>query len=218
MLVLIALGSRLAPQSLITSSPSQTAGQATPGSVLPAADPPGLDWHPVDARSFGDGSQLMPNIFAALGTVLVVAVAMILILAVIRAARILADRERAEDPGEIVIAPRVRVADVESILDEARTQMQVDANTNRVVVWCWESMEKLATDAGVPRGPAETASEYVLGMLSAFDLPAAPARHLSQLYAQALFSGERMPRRSTDEAIAALQSLQQSLVDKDVSA
>lgn len=207
--VVLAGASAFAPPAFVTSIPSND-----PGASLPPASPvtqPPQTLPPVfDAPDSGAGADLTGGL-TMVGTVVAVAVAVLLILAALRAARALAARTASEPLDDVAHARTVEVAELQDVLRRAREHIMLDDDANRAVILCWESLEALGARAGVARGDSQTAAEYVVGILSEFDVPSAAAVRLSQLYARALFSSEHLPPEAVVEARRCLEQLDAAL-------
>lgn len=79
------------------------------------------------------------------------------------------------------------------------------------VVATWLALESSLERAGMPRTPAETATEYVDRALQTLDLDRAMTTGLASLYREARFSDHSMTEQQRSGAVAALRSLRDDL-------
>lgn len=203
--VLVALGSTLSPLQLISAGPPPV--DAPPPTLPPGTIPTGEPAYglpdlpqPADRLDLGWLLQIVV-------TLVIVAALLALVLVVVRAARALAGRRTPEPIDDVVDAPTVDARALQDVLRAAREQIDLDGDAERAVIRCWEALESLGAHAGVPRTENQTATDYVVGMLAAFDLPRDAAERLARLYARALFSPDRLDARDVEEARADLARL-----------
>lgn len=208
-MTLVALGSALSSPQLIDGAPRGSGPRPTV-TVAPIA-PSGVATlavpdlpQPAERMDLGWVAHLV-------GTIVIVAVALALILAVVRAAAALAGRRTPDPIEEIVEDAAVDRSDVREVLRMAREQIDLDGDAERAVIRCWEALEALGARAGLARAESQTATDYVVSMLAAVDLPRRAAERLAALYARALFSSARLGPEDVAEARADLVLLEGAL-------
>lgn len=79
------------------------------------------------------------------------------------------------------------------------------------IVECWERLERLGTDVGVPRHRSETTTEYVVRLLDLAGADANAVLALAALFREARFSRHPITSEGVESARAALQSIRVSL-------
>jgi hypothetical protein len=123
---------------------------------------------------------------------------------------------------------RAPVDDFE-VLPDVAGAMSADAADQRAalrrgaprnaIVECWLRLEAVVADAGLPRDPADTSTEFTSRVLSAYTVDRGALLDLSGLYREARFSTHEMGEAQRDVAIAALDALHAGLyADGGVSA
>ncbi len=73
------------------------------------------------------------------------------------------------------------------------------------IVACWVLLEETAAKVGIPRRPAETATELVVRFLHTLDVDPRPVATLAKLYHEARFSTHELPvdaRTRAEQALA----------------
>lgn len=205
----LAFASALTPPALITSIPTGVpprlrTERAAPTMIAPTFGPP-------PTRPPSADSPIIGTLLTVVGAIVAVLAVIALVLLVIRVTRTLAASPASAPIGETVSTEEVDVRELQDVLRRAREQIELAEDANRAVVRCWESLEALGARAGIARGTSETASEYVVGILSAFEVPSAPVMRLSQLYARALFSAERLSPASVAQARSDLDEVSEAL-------
>lgn len=207
--VLIAVVSGSPAPALITAVPTGAPPVDVEVTPLGPESVPTMGALP-ELRGVGD-IAVAGNVLNILGVILAIAVALMLILVALRVAHQLSSRESVEPIGAVVVRTAVDADELQHVLRRAREQIDLDADANRAVIRCWEALEALGAEAGVVRDESQTATEYVLGILQAFDVPAEAATRLSALYGRALFSAERLPDVAIANARDALTQLERAL-------
>ncbi len=208
--VLLAVASALHPPALITAVPTgapprESTATPPPPEPLPSMGPlPGAEAATADTTVIG-------NVLSVLGIVVVVVAVIAVVLLAVRVAQRLAARADVAPIGPIEVVATVDPEALHAVLRRTREQIELDADANRAVIRCWEALEAVGAEAGLPRGESQTATEYVLGMLAASDAPEPPAVRLAELYGRALFSAERLPAAAVDDARSALALLEAAL-------
>lgn len=207
--VAVAFASALTPPALITSIP--TAELREIARPVVTESPGAAEMGPLPTLPPPSSGVDLSAVMNVLGALLAVAVGVIVILLAVRVARAVASRHAPPDIGDAVHESAVDADEVRDVLRRAREQIALDEDANRAVIRCWESLEALGAAAGAPRRESETAAEYVLGILTAFAVPAEAATRLSALYTRALFSADRLPPTAAAEAQADLARLEAAL-------
>jgi hypothetical protein len=100
---------------------------------------------------------------------------------------------------------------VAETIDDVRRE----PDARRAVIGAYVRMERLLTRLGSPRRPSSTPFEYLSQALSTVDVPAGPARTLTELYEVARFSRRNVDAATKARAIDALLAVQRSLVGAD---
>ena len=79
------------------------------------------------------------------------------------------------------------------------------------IVACWVLLEEAASEAGVSRLPAETATEFVVRFLHTLDVDPRPVAELAGLYHEARFSTHPLAADARSRAEAALDGIHADL-------
>ena len=79
------------------------------------------------------------------------------------------------------------------------------------IVACWVLLEETAAEVGVPRLPAETATELVVRFLHTLDVDPRPVATLAKLYHEARFSTHELPADARTRAEQALADIHADL-------
>jgi hypothetical protein len=79
------------------------------------------------------------------------------------------------------------------------------------IVRCWLRLEEVIAQAGLPRDPAETSSEFTVRVLHALDLDPRAIGGLARLYREARFSEHPMDESARSAAQAMLAQLHADL-------
>jgi len=85
------------------------------------------------------------------------------------------------------------------------------ADIRNGVVACWVLLEEAAAEAGFPRLPSDTPTEFVVHVLHSLDVDPRPVAELAGLYHEARFSSHRMSADSRARAEAALAGIHAGL-------
>jgi len=205
----LAFASALTPPALITSVPTDVPNRLQEQALAPTALAPTLA--PLPTQPPGAGSPVFATVLAVVGTIVAVLAVAALVLLVIRVLHAMSTTAAPAPIGETVAAEEVDVRELQEAVRRAREQIELAEDANRAVVRCWESLEELGARAGIARGASETAAEYVVGFLAALDVPSEPVGRLSQLYARALFSAERLSPASVVQARSDLDEIDAAL-------
>jgi len=129
-------------------------------------------------------------------------------------------RENPEDQPEIdlEVTADARAARETLARDRERHEAALaGADIRNGIVACWVLLEQAAADAGFPRRPSETPTEFVVHVLHALDVDPRPVAELAGLYHEARFSSHRMSAGSRARAEAALAGIHAGLSAAGVS-
>jgi hypothetical protein len=94
---------------------------------------------------------------------------------------------------------------------ERHEEALAEADIRNGIVACWVLLEEAAADAGFPRRPSETPTEFVVHVLHALDVDPRPVAELAGLYHEARFSSHRLSDGSRARAEAALAGIHSGL-------
>lgn len=104
--------------------------------------------------------------------------------------------------------PVIAGENVSHHLDRAAAALAGPADSSNAVLHCWVELEQATSQAGVPRLPHQTTSEYTAHVLAAFDAPPDRVRQLQRLYLRVRFAADGgTPHISAAELTGAQQSL-----------
>lgn len=206
----VALGAAAGPGTILTGHGHASHHQAVHHPVAPASIQP-TPHHP-QATSGSEGGVHLPDWLAQALWVLLLVGVVLLVLAVIRAVRRYVREDKpAEDPlAELDFDP---LADPEWIARQltagAADQQAVllEGPPRNAVVACWERFEELLTEAGVPRQPWETSTEFTVRVLAAVDAEPDGVRRFAALYREARFSDHLIGEEHRSVALTELASI-----------
>lgn len=123
-------------------------------------------------------------------------------------------RDEPEDEPEVELDA---IADAEAAREalsrdrERHEEALAVADIRNGIVACWVLLEEAAADAGFPRRPSETPTEFVVHVLHALDVDPRPVAELAGLYHEARFSSHRLNDGSRARAEAALAGIHAGL-------
>jgi hypothetical protein len=123
-------------------------------------------------------------------------------------------RDDTEDQPELDLE---LTADVEAAREalardrERHREALAEADVRNGIVACWVLLEEAAADAGFPRRPSETPTEFVVHVLHSLDVDPRPVAALATLYHEARFSSHRLSPGSRERAEAALDGIHAGL-------
>ena len=102
--------------------------------------------------------------------------------------------------------------------DDAARQLAAleEGDARNGVVRCWLRLEEVIADAGLPRDPAETSTEFTLRVLHVLDLDPRSVAALARLYREARFSEHRLDESVRTEARTHLERLHDELAGQRV--
>ncbi len=81
------------------------------------------------------------------------------------------------------------------------------------IVRCWLRLEEVIADAGLPRDPAETSTEFTVRVLHALDLDPHAIGTLAALYREARFSRHRLDETARTTAAGMLELLHRDVAE-----
>lgn len=209
-LAVVAVGASLPHQNPVRAIPDVTLPGRQPPPEPPASQPP----PPTPSGTFSQSPQAAATsalIGQIVTTVLLVAAVLLagaLLLAIGRALHQVLAQRRPEEAAEVVTDPLVDLDRAQQVIARARRQLDVTGDTNLVVVNCWQSLEDLATEAGLVRRPSQTAVEFVVQALVGSGFPEDGAAELATRYETALFSGRQLSAADADRARAVLTAME----------
>ena len=130
-------------------------------------------------------------------------------LVVLRLARELPDKQLVLDldPLSVAEAGREAMRRDRELYDAALAESDV----RNGIVACWVLLEETAAKVGIPRLPAETATELVVRFLHTLDVDPRPVATLAELYHEARFSTHELPADARTRAEQALADIHADL-------
>lgn len=151
-----------------------------------------------------DTTQRFEPQFALLPVLVVSGVAAAAIAAFALSARARRRALGGDDTGALAEA----LADV---LEETLDDLRAERDPRRAVIAAYARLERTLAAFGLPRRPAEAPLEYLERVLGALSVTAPSVRRLTMLFERAKFSQHEIGTQMKDEAIAALQTVQDEL-------
>jgi len=159
----------------------------------------------------------LPGWLVALMQILLVLVAAFvayLIWTLIRYAirALLARRPRRELPAPRSVEPLPEVP--EELVGEraaARRRLLLEGEPRNAIVACWLHLEESVADAGLPRRPAETSTEWMVRVLAAWEVDRVALTELGARYREARFSPHPVTEPQRQRAIELLDALHADL-------
>ena len=104
------------------------------------------------------------------------------------------------------------------VLAETLEGLRAEPDPRRAVIRAYARLERMAAASGVARRPAEAPLEYLGRLLSGLDVGPAAVRRLTSLFERAKFSHHAIDESMKQEAIAALESVQEDLRQAELRA
>jgi len=196
------IGNRSADDSATRTVPQDP--DATPAPVEI-----GTDKRPFTKLDTGFGDWLRDVFFLALLLLGLWLVAGAVRLAARRLARELPDKQLVLelDPLSVAEAGREAMRRDRELYDAALAESDV----RNGIVACWVLLEETAEKVGIPRLPAETATELVVRFLHTLDVDPRPVAALARLYHEARFSSHELPADARTRAEQALADIHADL-------
>ena len=160
----------------------------------------------------GDSTAGIPNWIGTLVSALVLGA--VVVCAVIAAVSAWQHRPRLrwwrrEAVDEFEVLPDI-VAAMSADAAEQRAALIRGAPRN-AIVQCWLRLEAVVANAGLPRDPADTSTEFTSRVLATYTVDRQALLELSALYREARFSTHEMGESDREAAIAALEALHHGL-------
>ncbi len=149
------------------------------------------------------------SVFRSLMIIGAVLVAILIARAVVRVVRSLRMPEiPTPDPEDWQQITAVQVAEA---VDDSLAQLATGPASDAIVA-CWVALERAAEQAGLPREPSETPSEFTVRVLAGAEAVSEPElNRLAALYREARFSRHALPESARSEARSALEVLRDQL-------
>ena len=115
--------------------------------------------------------------------------------------------------------PRQTLAEtLADVLEETLDALRAEPDPRRAVIGAYARLERVAAASGLARRPAEAPLEYLGRMLAGLEVGEAAVRRLTVLFERAKFSHHAMDAAMKDEAIGALESVQEDLHQAELRA
>lgn len=158
-----------------------------------------------------DGAQRFEPQFALLPVLVVSGVAAAAIVAFTLSARARRRALGGDDTGSLAEA----LADV---LEETLDDLRAERDPRRAVIAAYARLERTLAAFGLPRRPSEAPLEYLERVLGELSVTAPSVRRLTMLFERAKFSQHEIGPQMKDEAIVALQTIQDELRTAQIQA
>jgi hypothetical protein len=180
----------------------------------------GVDLAADDENDDGDEQDLLPPLpdstdrsmaGAVLGTAITVAVFLAVVYGLWRIVQAVMSRRtprtRRREPDVVSIETVRRAA------EEEADQLAVieSGEASNAVVACWVRLERAAASVGTARDPAQTPTEFTVGLLTDYQADRTAVDALLSLYHRARFSSAPLPDRAAAEARSALEQISRTL-------
>jgi len=206
---IMVLAASTGPDGMVGELPtSEPTTEGVRDHVDPPADPADPGEATSDEEPFGEGSNDLGDWFQDLFYLVLLlfglwAAASLVRLIVRRLARELPEKQLVLelDPLPLAEAGREALRRDRELYDAALAESDV----RNGIVACWVLLEETAANVGIPRLPAETATELVVRFLHTLDVDPRPVARLAGLYHEARFSTHELPadaRRRAEQALA----------------
>ena len=193
------------PAVRVWTEPAPTPG--TPASRSPSAPRDTWDITMPEPRGDGGSGDWLVDAEVVVGVALALSI-IALIVATARRWRPRAPRRRRA----VTFPPFLPAQPGDVELDvEAQLTALASGSPRNAIVACWLQMEDDVSDAGLPRRPAETSTEYTTRVLGAAAIVPAPVRELAALYREARFSRHELTDEHRARALAALRAIHADL-------
>jgi hypothetical protein len=207
---IMVLAASTGPDGMVGELP--TSGTTTDG-TRDYVDPPAgdaeraVDEGPFEETASSLGDWLQDLFYLAMLLLGLWLGAVLVRLVVLRLARVLPDKQLVLDldPLPLAEAGREALRRDRELYDAALAESDV----RNGIVACWVLLEETAANVGIPRLPAETATELVMRFLRTLDVDPRPVAKLAALYHEARFSTHALPadaRRQAEQALAAIHA------------
>jgi Domain of unknown function (DUF4129) len=97
------------------------------------------------------------------------------------------------------------------VLEESLDDLRAERDPRRAVIRTYARLERVLAAHGIPRRPSDAPLEYLSRVLVEQSVSHESARRLTQLFERAKFSDHEVGSEMKDEALAALQTMQDEL-------
>jgi hypothetical protein len=115
--------------------------------------------------------------------------------------------------------PRQTLAEqLADVLEETLDGLRAERDPRRAVIGAYARLERVAAASGLARRPAEAPLEYLGRMLGGLEVSAAAVSRLTRLFERAKFSQHEVDEEMKQQAIAALESVQEDLLQAELRA
>ena len=116
-------------------------------------------------------------------------------------------RRRAYEPrGQVALG-----AALVDVLEETLDDLRAEQDPRRAVIRAYARLERVLAAHGIPRRPSDAPGEYLGRVLDDLSVSPQAVQQLTLLFERAKFSHHEVPAEMKDEAIAALQTMQDEL-------
>ena len=122
-------------------------------------------------------------------------------------------RRRAREFDETTLAEALS-----DVLEETLDDLRAERDPRRAVIAAYARLERAVGAYGLPRRPAEAPLEYLARMLVELSVSRPAVRRLTQLFERAKFSQHEVGLEMKEQAIAALQQVQDELRAAELAA
>jgi hypothetical protein len=216
LLVLVTWAASIGPDRVITEGNAERVEPAEPLSTGPTPDGPDRGRDDVDRTSHDAPGWLGTVAFflqvLTIGVVLFLVGRLFERLRQLWLARVRRRREPIEDVAFEVLGSAGRVGDViEADAAEQRAELAEVGEPRNAIVACWHRFEEQAVRAGAVRRPWQTTAEFVLEVLDLVGADRGAVAALADLYREARFSDHPMTEQHRSAALAALDTIHDSL-------
>jgi len=122
-------------------------------------------------------------------------------------------RKRARGHHELTLAEALS-----DVLEETLDDLRNERDPRRAVIAAYARLERAVAAYGLPRRPAEAPLEYLARMLGELSVSRAAVQRLTLLFERAKFSQHEVGPEMKEQAIAALQQVQEELRAAELAA
>lgn len=112
-------------------------------------------------------------------------------------------RHRVTTQGQFTMLPELPQAAVVETAGH-RLELLQEGSPRNAIVAAWHDLEESTAEAGLPRSPAETSTEYTVRVLHTWDVDPHTMAALADLYREARFSNHPMTEQHREQAVALL--------------
>ncbi|MGJ6979667.1 DUF4129 domain-containing protein [Aestuariimicrobium soli] len=112
---------------------------------------------------------------------------------------------------EVIIPPEPDEEEVLASFDDSLERLRLGGDVDHAILECWRRLEGIAEQAGLPRRPEQTATEFVVDLMASTAAPREALHELAGLYRAAMFSTHSRGEDERERAIACLERLRDAL-------